>query len=367
MRTVFQNVYAGKTVLVTGHTGFKGSWLCLWLQALGARVVGYALPPEEKSLFLSASLESEIAESCFADISDRERLLAFYQQVNPDFVFHLAAQPLVRLSYSSPVETFQTNVMGTVHLLECLRLVSKPTVAVLITTDKCYANQEWLYAYRECEAMGGHDPYSASKGAMELVVQSYRNSYFSGKGSLVKVVPARAGNVIGGGDWAVDRIIPDCIRALDSGQKIPVRNRIATRPWQHVLEPLSGYLQLGQVLAMGGDLRASLADYMTGFNFGPSLQSNRTVEELVKELLKYYEGQWVDASDPQAVHEASKLNLAIDKAYHLLGWEPVWDFERTVQKTVAWYRSSEALPFTINQILEYVCDARNKGVIWAQN
>jgi CDP-glucose 4,6-dehydratase len=317
-------------------------------------------------------------------------------------VFHLAAQPLVRLSYDIPVETFATNVMGTAHVLEAVRLAERTCAVVCVTTDKCYENREWLHAYREEDAMGGHDPYSASKGAAELVIASYRKSFFSSSSNIqnpkfkISLASARAGNVIGGGDWAQDRIIPDSIRALRRGESIPVRNKIATRPWQHVLEPLSGYLTLGAVLgkAESGKQKAEMVEiasanspspdlrpstfrlldsscFSSAFNFGPALTSNRTVAELVQELLKHTGGEWVDASDPHALHEASKLNLATDKAFHLLQWRPVWSFEETLAKTAEWYlgedKGNDAHILTLQQIQAYHKDAVAKNLTWTQD
>ncbi len=352
--------YQGKRVLVTGHTGFKGSWLCEWLLALGAEVSGFALPPPtQPALFEQLDLGARIARHRFGDVRDLAAVRAAVEEVNPEFIFHLAAQPLVRLSYAQPVETYATNVMGTAHVLEAVRLAARPCVVVAVTTDKCYENREWLHAYREEDAMGGHDPYSSSKGAAELVVSAYRRSFFQ-DATCIRLASARAGNVIGGGDWALDRIVPDCIRALQRDEPIPVRNKVATRPWQHVLEPLSGYLHLGAALAHSGNLDFPPETYASGFNFGPALASNRTVAELVQEILLHWPGLWEDKSDPHALHEAVKLNLATDKAHHLLGWSPRWDFKQTIDKTVSWYRDAVTLrdahqfqALTLSQIRAY--------------
>ncbi|MCX6952807.1 MAG: CDP-glucose 4,6-dehydratase, partial [Verrucomicrobia bacterium] len=247
----FSDNYRGKRVLVTGHTGFKGSWLCEWLLALGADVTGFALDPNTTPALFNQLVLANRLKDVRGDVRDLAAVGAVVQRTQPDFIFHLAAQPLVRLSYDQPVETYATNVMGTVHVLEAARQLKSRCTVVAITTDKCYENREWVHSYREEDPMGGYDPYSSSKGAAELVVAAYRRSYFSSPGSLVRLASARAGNVIGGGDWALDRIVPDCIRALQDGRAIPVRNRVATRPWQHVLEPLSGYLWLGAKLAAG--------------------------------------------------------------------------------------------------------------------
>lgn len=323
-----------------------------WLLALGAEVHGYALDPQpHEILYGQLGLTSRLASDTRADLSDRAALEKAFRNAQPDLVFHLAAQPLVRLSYDIPIETFATNVMGTAHMLDVVRLSDHACSVVCITTDKCYENREWLHAYREEDAMGGYDPYSASKGAAELVISSYRRSFFPA-GGRVRLASARAGNVIGGGDWALDRIVPDCIRALRDNQAIPVRNKIATRPWQHVLEPLGGYLTLGAALAS-----SPASSLNSAFNFGPALTSNRTVAQLVQELLQHIPGEWTDASDPNAVHEASKLNLAIDKAFHLLQWQPVWDFQQTIAHTAAWYlgeaEGQDPRELTLRQIQAY--------------
>jgi CDP-glucose 4,6-dehydratase len=288
----------------------------------------------------------------------------------PEFIFHLAAQPLVRLAYEQPIETYSTNVMGTAHLLEAVRHnCGQGCVVVAVTTDKCYENKEWVHSYREEDPMGGYDPYSSSKGAAELVISAYRRSYFSSPDSLIKVASARAGNVIGGGDWALDRIVPDCVRALRAGVVIPVRNKIATRPWQHVLEPLSGYLWLGACLV--NPALSNFPDQLeSGFNFGPGLASNRTVAELVREILKHWSGQWEDRGDPKAVHESKLLNLATDKAHHFLNWSPVWPFAETIEKTITWYRESDnsvsdLRRLTTGQIKAYAEAAKSADLSWA--
>lgn len=367
---MFEGYYSGKKVLVTGHTGFKGSWLCEWLLSLGAEVSGYALDPKpHEVLFDQLNLSGRLAADYRGDLRKPEEIARIIETTKPNVVLHLAAQPLVRLSYDIPVETFATNVMGTVHVLDAIRRSDHPCAVVAVTTDKCYENREWLHAYREEDAMGGHDPYSASKGAAEIAISSYRNSFFPPDGS-VKLASARAGNVIGGGDWAAERIIPDCLRSIREKQSIPVRNKIATRPWQHVLEPLSGYLWLGAVL---GNRESGLSglrnEISSGFNFGPELASNRTVAELVEELVRHTGGEWIDASDPKARHEASKLNLATDKAFHLLRWQPVWSFEQTLEKTASWYLADadddDMASYTRQQIHTYETDARSAGILWA--
>jgi CDP-glucose 4,6-dehydratase len=348
LRHMFNNFYQGKRVFLTGHTGFKGSWLAEWLLLLGAEVHGYALDPQEhERLFDQLNLSERLASDTRADLADKGALMKAIQQAQPDVVLHLAAQPLVQLSYDIPLETFATNVMGTANLLDAVRLAKLSCAVVCVTTDKCYENREWLHGYRESDPMGGHDPYSASKGAAELIISSYRNSFFSATGSqndpAVHVASARAGNVIGGGDWAIDRIVPDCIRALREGGAIPVRNKIATRPWQHVLEPLSGYLWLGASL-LQQDGKGHGRALESGFNFGPSLSSNRTVADLVQELLKHAKGD--------------------------LAWQPVWDFEKTVEATASWYSSeasaADLQQVTAAQIRSYHSDAAEKDILWAQ-
>jgi CDP-glucose 4,6-dehydratase len=357
LRDRLQAAYAGKTVLVTGHTGFKGSWLSEWLLTLGARVVGVALPPSaEPALFNQLRLADRL-EHHVLDIRDREALSRLVLEIRPDYVFHLAAQPLVLASYDEPVETYSTNVMGTVHILEALHKLQaryrndgkQVCAAVMITTDKCYANREWLYGYREDDALGGYDPYSSSKACAELAIASFRRSFFNPQQSAalpeVGVASARAGNVIGGGDWALDRIVPDCIRSLQRKAPISVRNPAATRPWQHVLEPLCGYLLLGlhQREALVSKDRDALESYCSAYNFGPALASNRSVEMLVREVLKHWPGSWGNQTEAHAPHEAGKLNLAWDKAFHLLRWQPVWAFDETVARTVCWYRQQSEL------------------------
>lgn len=368
----FAETFRGKRVLLTGHTGFKGAWLAEWLLALGAEVTGLALAPATDSrLFVQLDLSRRVIHR-EGDIRTFETVRDVVAALRPEFIFHLAAQSLVRRSYEIPVETYATNVLGTVHVLEAARQAKSPCTIVAVTTDKAYENSEWLHSYREVDPMGGHDPYSSSKGMAELALSAYRRSFFSHDGGNILLASARAGNVIGGGDWARDRIIPDCIRSLQSGAVIPVRNRIATRPWQHVLEPLSGYLQLAALLhqsALANEKQMTRA-LASPFNFGPSLDSNRSVLDLVREVVKHWPGQWADQSDPAAVHEASRLNLATDKAHHLLGWRPVWNFEEAVAQTVGWYRTCHSDParareLTAQQIVRYESDARARNVAWA--
>lgn len=369
MNEPFGGVFRDRRVFVTGHTGFKGAWLTQWLLHLGARVSGYSLPaPTEPSLFKQLALEGKVERHYEGDINDFASLREALDESRAEFVFHLAAQPLVRESYQSPLMTWQTNVLGTVHLLEALRLSAKQCAVVVVTSDKCYENREWVHGYRETDPLGGHDPYSASKGAAELVTASYRKSFFQ-KGP-VRVASGRAGNVIGGGDWARDRIVPDCVKALQDGRPIPIRNRNAVRPWQHVLEPLGGYLWLAANL-LHPELCTSAPEAVAcAFNFGPDHRSNRTVLELVQEFLRYWPGGWEDQSDASAVHEAKLLQLSTDKANAILKWAPVWAFSDAVQFTASWYyqsvhgASSTLSDLTLHHIEQYCHVARAKGVSW---
>lgn len=368
--TIFGAAFQNKRVLVTGHTGFKGAWLSQWLLELGAEVTGVSLPPNtDPSLFNQLGLASRVRH-IIGDIQDPTVLRKIVAEAQPDFVFHLAAQALVRESYLRAQETFSVNVMGTLHVLEVLKHLQHPCAAVFITTDKCYENREWLHGYREEDPLGGRDPYSASKAAAELVIGAYRNSFFHNHS--VRIASCRAGNVIGGGDWAKDRIVPDCIRALGAGNPIAVRNRFATRPWQHVLEPLSGYLWLAALMAHPELRKVDPVRLASAFNFGPDRESNRTVEELVGEVLRYWPGRWEDKSVANAPHEASLLHLSTDKAHALLGWTPVWKFPQAVENTVLWYskarqfRSAKDVEeITTQQIREYVDQARRSRLPWA--
>ena len=365
---MFANAFHGKTVWLSGHTGFKGAWLAQWLGQLGACVTGFAQPPATTpSVFEQLSLAQKIGHE-IGDVRDADAVKKSILRAQPDFVFHLAAQALVRYSYEHPLETYAVNVMGTAHVLEALRSLEKPCAAVIVTTDKCYENRERDYAYAEDDHLGGHDPYSSSKGAAEIVTSAYRRSFF-GK-SPVRIASARAGNVIGGGDWARDRIVPDCIRALQRGAAIPVRNPAATRPWQHVLEPLSGYLWLATTLAQPSLVNAEAKDVLAAFNFGPDQEANRNVGELVGEILKSWPGNWDDKSDPHALHEAKLLMLSTAKAKKILHWQPTWKFETAIARTVEWYRgthknSAAAAELTRQQISEYETAARAAHIAWA--
>lgn len=332
-----KSFWAGRRVLLTGHTGFKGSWLLLWLLRLGSEVWGYSLPPQgPKSLFQQLTFEDSNFHHQTGDLMDIATLKKVIIQSRPEVVFHLAAQSLVRRSYREPLSTWATNVQGSLCLLEALKDLDSPCAVVMVTTDKVYQNREWNYGYREDDRLGGHDPYSASKAAAELAISSWRSSFvgkFPHQNPYLAIATARAGNVIGGGDWAEERIIPDVINSLAAGKSIPVRSPRSTRPWQHVLEPLSGYLLLAERLF------ADNLSYSSSYNFGPFLDANRSVMELVKEVLRSWPGEWEDLSDLSSPHEAGKLHLQIDKAYHLLSWRPQWDFRMTVSRTVDWYRA----------------------------
>jgi len=333
---LLKKVYAGRRVLVTGHTGFKGSWLALWLSSLGAEVIGYALDPYTgQDNFVIAQVAEPITD-VRGDVRDLDMLSKVVSTYRPEFVFHLAAQALVRRGYESPKETYDVNVGGTVNLFECCRSSGSVKVIVNITSDKCYENKEWLWGYRENDPMGGYDPYSSSKGCAELVTAAYRNSFFNPaqlKEHGKALSSVRAGNVIGGGDWAKDRIIPDCIRALESGESILVRNPQAVRPWQFVLEPLGGYLMLGAHMV------EHPAEYAGPWNFGPESASVFTVRKIVELVIKAWgSGAWKNGALQNQPHEASLLALDISKARYRLGWTPVLTVEEAVSETVAWYR-----------------------------
>ena len=337
MHNLFHGIYKNRKVLITGHTGFKGSWLCLILNQLGADVYGYALePPTHPSLFKEALID-ELITSFIGDIRDYDKLFNFMQQLQPEIVIHMAAQPLVRESYKIPVETYAINVMGTVHLLEACRNTKSVKAIVNVTTDKCYENREWHYGYRENEPMGGYDPYSNSKGCSELVTSAYRNSYFNPLNYIdhgVAVASARAGNVIGGGDWADDRLIPDFIRAISKGEEVKIRSPYAKRPWQHVLEPLTGYLTLAEKLFTEG------TKYAEGWNFGPDDRDARNVEWITKTICDFWgeDASFSIDTNPQP-HEAKYLKLDCSKAKAELGWIPRWNIEITLKSIVDWNKS----------------------------
>lgn len=346
--------WSSKRVFVTGHTGFKGGWLCLWLESLGAKVSGYSLPASTKpSLFELARVASGL-DSALADIRDLPRFTKSIVAANPEIVFHLAAQPLVRASYAAPVETFATNVMGTVHVLESVRRCPSARAVVVVTSDKCYENREWVWAYREGEAMGGHDPYSASKGCAELVTAAYRRSFFGTESGsrCAAVASARAGNVIGGGDWADDRLVPDIVRSIGRGEPARIRNLGAVRPWQHVLEPLHGYLALAE------RLHESREGFASGWNFGPWESDTRSVEWLTRKFMERWgEGAGWEREGSAQPHEANVLKLDSAKAHELLGWRPRLDLESALDWTVSWYKaqsnSADMRAVTLEQIKRF--------------
>ena len=353
---IFDGFFRGKRVLVTGHTGFKGSWLSIWLHELGAEVVGVGLnPATERDNFVLSGIGSMIKADICADIRDGERMKEIFAEYCPEIVFHLAAQPLVRLSYDIPVDTYQTNVMGTINVMEAIRATDSVKVGVMITTDKCYENKEQIWGYRENESMGGYDPYSSSKGAAEIAIASWRRSFFNPEkyGEHGKsIASVRAGNVIGGGDWALDRIIPDCIRALEAGKPIDIRSPRAIRPWQHVLEPLSGYMQLAK------KMWESPTEYCEGWNFGPCAESISTVWEVASRVIDNYgSGSLRDLSDPNALHEAKLLMLDISKAKFRIGWGPRMNIDQTVALTVDWYKryqQESVYDLCVCQIKKYI-------------
>ncbi len=356
---MFNNIYKGKKVFLTGHTGFKGSWLALWLTRLGAEVCGYALEPNTTpSLFKELEIQNRITKSIIGDILDTEKLERAMLDFEPDIVFHLAAQPLVRLSYSEPVMTYKTNVIGTLNVLEAARKCLSVKAFVNVTTDKCYENKEINRGYREDEPMGGYDMYSSSKGCVEIMSSSYRRSFLKDGYALAT---ARAGNVIGGGDWALDRLIPDCIRGINEGIDIEIRNPVAVRPWQHVLEPLSGYLLLGQKLLDEGK------QYADGFNFGPNEDSVLTVAEVAKKVTEFYGKGNVVVGEKSPLHEAGLLMLNIEKAEKILGWTPAYNADKAIKETVEWYKhfyekDTDMYEYTIEQIKNY-----EESIKWNKN
>lgn len=329
--------FAGKTVFLTGHTGFKGSWLALWLHRLGAEVIGYSLaPPTDPSNFVVSDVGGAMAEHIEADVRDRELVRSTIERVQPDIVFHLAAETVVRRSYRTPYETYDVNVMGTVAVLEAIRLAQLPCIAVVVTSDKCYENREQLWGYREDEPLGGSDPYSASKAATEMVVQSYQHSYFSESidHGLVRLASARAGNVIGGGDWTEDALIPEIMAGLRDGRPISLRSPHATRPWQHVLVALSGYLRLAQALG-----EAKTNQHCSAWNFGPQSGDELPVRLVAEELARQWgTGDWEDGSKPEDPREAMTLKLSIEKSRSQLQWYPTWNIQQTLEMTAQWYR-----------------------------
>lgn len=367
MNSIFSGIYPGKKVFVTGDTGFKGSWLALWLAELGADVTGFALePPGTPSLFETLGLDKRIRH-IQGDIRDFERLNRAVEETKPDIVFHLAAQSLVRRSYREPRLTYETNVMGTLNLFEAVRNVGTARALVNVTSDKCYENKEWVYGYRETDPMGGYDPYSSSKGCAEILTASYRNSFFHpdqyGKSHKTALASARAGNVIGGGDWAEDRLVPDCFRALSQGEPIVIRNPYGVRPWQYVLEPVAGYLWLGALLYQDG------LSYSGGWNFGPYDEDILPVRDVVQSVIDMWGSGKMEIQPSPNLHEAGLLKLDISKARFDLKWEPTYRIKQALEQTVAWYREYEAgnknmLQFTLDQIERYIEQARNACILW---
>ncbi len=370
MESCFNGIYRGRKVLVTGHTGFKGAWLSLFLRELGAEVLGLGLdpPPTIPSLFDSIRLKDKIIH-VVADIRDEEKVFSVLKDFQPEIVFHLAAQPIVRLSYKEPKLTYETNVMGTINLLEAIRKMNSVRAVINITTDKCYENQEWLYGYREIDRLGGKDPYSSSKACAELVTASYRSSFFSPDKydeHRLAISSARAGNVIGGGDWAEDRLIPDCIKSISQNKSILIRSPKAIRPWQYVLDPLSGYLSLGALMYQNE------SQYNGAWNFGPSDEKIFSVEQIVSLIIKQWgKGHYtVDVADHP--YEAKYLKLDCSKARTYLGWKEVYDIQKSIEETVRWYRefyenssASQMYDLSLKQIMEYIEDAKGKGMVWS--
>lgn len=356
----FQNTYKGKRVLITGHTGFKGGWLVLWLKHLGAEICGYSLEPNTTPNLFNAAGISKGIKSVIGDILNKDTLNKTFLDFKPEIVFHLAAQPLVRLSYSEPVKTYETNVIGTLNVLEAARKTGTVRAFVNITTDKCYENKETHRGYKEDDPMGGYDMYSSSKGCVEIMSSSFRRSFLRDENSMA-LATARAGNVIGGGDWALDRLIPDCVRSINEGIDIEIRNPVAVRPWQHVLEPLSGYLLLGQKLLEEGK------KYADGFNFGPEEDSVLTVAEVSKTVCEYWGSGNVKVGEKSPLHEAGLLMLNIDKAKNVLGWTPSLTAKEAVKNTVDWYKhfynnDTDMYNFTMEQIKNY-----EENIKWNKN
>jgi CDP-glucose 4,6-dehydratase len=356
---LFGGIYKDKVCLITGHTGFKGSWLAFWLNKMGAKVVGYALEPHTSPSHFE--LLDPAYASVIGNINDYQALQKVFDEYQPDIVFHLAAQALVRDSYENPKETFETNVLGTINVFEAARTTSSVKAIVNITSDKCYDNKEWIWGYRENDAMGGHDPYSASKGCSELVTSSYQKSFFNKENKLL--ASARAGNVIGGGDWAKDRLIPDIMRATSKEEEVFIRSPFSTRPWQHVLEPLSGYLQLGWHLLEG---KREFAD---GWNFGPSMDSNISVKEVVEEVKAHWDTiAYKINTDEANLHEANLLMLDCSKANKQLKWQAVWNKEQTFSKTIGWYKDyyTKDVVNTEANLRDFISSAIKKGINWTK-
>ena len=365
----FKDIYQGKKVLVTGNTGFKGSWMSIWLLSLGAKVYGISKDiPTIPSNFEVTKLNNKI-KHFQQDIRDFKKVYKIIEEIQPDFVFHLAAQPIVKESFKYPLLTIETNVLGTANILDSLRKLNNKCTAVIITSDKCYDNKEWIWGYREVDSLGGEDPYSASKGAAELIIKTYALSFFQNVNSNTKIASVRAGNVIGGGDWANYRIVPDAIRAWKDKKVLKIRNPNSTRPWQHVLEPLSGYLILGQKLFENPALNGE------AFNFGPNANQNFTVEELLKEMSKHWlNAEWEKEKNYDLNVEAGLLKLNCDKALHQLGWQPALNFQETIKMVTDWYgefynskhTNLDMYKYTLKQINDYTRIGKERNITWAQ-
>ncbi|WP_299098151.1 CDP-glucose 4,6-dehydratase [uncultured Winogradskyella sp.] len=357
IESLFGGIYKDRVCLVTGDTGFKGTWLVYWLNKMGAKVIGYALEPvTEPSHY---NLLEKNYTSIIGNLADFEKLNKVFKKYQPEIIFHLAAQALVRYSYDNPTETFNTNIMGTVNVFEASKNTKSVKAIVNVTSDKCYDNKEWIWGYRENDAMGGYDPYSASKGCAEIITTSYQKSFFNGNEKLL--ASGRAGNVIGGGDWSADRLIPDIIKSAEKGTEVEIRNPLATRPWQHVLEPLSGYLVLGWNLLLGKK------EYAGGWNFGPDLNNNLKVNEVVKEAEKHWKKiKFRIGTDKNMHHEANLLMLDCSKANKKLKWNSVWDFDITIEKTILWYKDfiENDQINTENDLISFIENAKNKNAIW---
>lgn len=360
-------IFQGKNVLVTGHTGFKGSWLVSWLTRLGANVAGFSdRIPTTPSHFVESGIATRISDHR-GDVNDLEAVKKLISDFRPDFIFHLAAEALVGEAYENPQRAFQTNALGTVNVLEALRCVQSPTVCIFITSDKVYDNVEWIWGYREVDAIGGKDPYSASKGMAELAIKSYFSSFFNAPDSVVKIGVGRAGNVIGGGDWSANRLVPDCVKSWSQNEEVEIRNLDATRPWQHVLEPLSGYLALAESLSHGHTSNGE------AFNFGPPAENDFSVRDLITSMQSYWNNVAFKDVAPSAIlhHEAGLLKLNCDKAQSLLGWKASLSYSETVKLTMEWYKAFyeednlDVRALTDSQIDKYVCIAKNSGTTWA--
>ncbi|MCX5782687.1 MAG: CDP-glucose 4,6-dehydratase [Elusimicrobia bacterium] len=365
MNNCFNGIYKGKRVLVTGHTGFKGSWLTMWLLSLGAKVTGYSLYlPSVPCNFSVCKLDKHI-EHITGDVRDLKKLETVFKKCKPEIVFHLAAQPIVKKSFEDPKLTFDTNAGGTVNIFECLRKNPFVKSAVIITSDKCYKNQEWKKGYTETDILGGDDPYSASKACAEIVANSYIKSFFNNKNST-RISTTRAGNVIGGGDWAADRIVPDCIRAFSNNRVVVIRNPKSTRPWQHVLEPLSGYLWLGAQLYSSAKLHGE------SFNFGPAKNVDQSVKEVVEALAKHWgNGRWRIDNKKRFGKETHLLKLSCEKSFKLIGWKPTLSFKETIEKTAHWYKryylqNGDMYSYSMAQIAEYASLALKRGSHWSR-